>query len=221
MFGLIIPGRPCFADFQMVGEHRWMAQVVDKINGQSVSEMSLFILPNASMAPPPYQPFGFTIYISKDAQNWEYVDFLSLEKQSTHIHMPLSFSSSGGLFQDFNFQQTDTNAVFIGISLESMDTINNLSFNAQEKQQREQNQVQQLVQYIAKDLFNYMASFTKPIQFQTGEMKDMLIIPTNCIDTWLQKFLTKLRNNPHCKLFFSIMLLKILPISIVYKFQNE
>jgi len=114
MFGLVVPGRPCFGDFAQVAENRWFAQIPDKINNQSISEVTLFILPGAGASIPPQ--IGFTIYISKDSQNWEYLDFLSAEKQSTHAHMPLSFgssSSSASLFQGFaQQQQTDQSFIF-------------------------------------------------------------------------------------------------------------
>ncbi|KAL9645262.1 hypothetical protein ABK040_002462 [Willaertia magna] len=201
MFGLIVPTCPCFMDFQQVAENRWIAQIPDRYKGQKITEMTLFILPNSPLIP---QEMGFTIYLSNDAQNWEYIDYLSSEKQSTHIHVPLSFdntsSKSGNLlfqnaFQNvFQQQQEQQNFIFIGLSIDSMDVINNLSLNAQQKQQLEQSQVQQLVQFIAKDLFNYMSSFAKPVQ---GFSRDMLVLPTNVIDQWLQKFLQKLKHDPH------------------------
>ncbi|EFC39812.1 predicted protein [Naegleria gruberi] len=201
MFGLVSPGRPCYANFNQVGENRWFIQIPDKVNGQSISELTIFALPNVGMPPLSH---GFTIYISKDSNNWEFLDFLTIDKPSTHIHVPLSFDSSSSVqsaFQGINYNN-NVDQLFVGISLEPIDTINNLTCNAVGKQQMEQSQVQQLVKAIANDLFNFMSSFTKPYQVnESGTMREMLVLPTNILDTWLQKFLNKLRLNPHCKYY--------------------
>jgi ribulose-phosphate 3-epimerase len=49
---------------------------------------------------------------------------------------------------------------------------------------------QEFAKRVALDLFRFMESFNK------GTAGDMLVLPTNCLELWYQKFEAKFRRNP-------------------------
>lgn len=80
----------------------------------------------------------------------------------------------------------------IGIALEPIETLQNLEQGHMRAEQNQSNQVASLVQYLARNLFNFMTSFTR-----TLDNREMIVLPTNALDTWMRKMNTKLQNDPY------------------------
>ncbi len=208
MFSVVIPGfTPAISQFQPIG--------IDSVTGQaqrfglSIPLPANFVVQSLCIffALPPQQSLhqilppthGCSIYLSDNAQNWEYMGCLTHAKPSILINPPLTYDSSS---QNQNFsmlgqqqqiqQQQQQHMLHIGIALEPIETLQNLEQGHMRAEQNQSNQVASLVQYLARNLFNFMTSFTR-----TLDNREMIVLPTNALDTWMRKMNTKLQNDPY------------------------
>jgi hypothetical protein len=85
----------------------------------------------------------------------------------------------------------------VGITLEKIDTIQNLEGNNLRRQQHEANNTTGLAQFIAGDLFQYLQSFVRPSYQVPQTSGDVICMPTNALDAWMNKFTHKLRVDPN------------------------
>jgi hypothetical protein len=77
--------------------------------------------------------------------------------------------------------------VQLGVSLETYDTIENLEMIASGVDDRKEYAMK-----VARDLFLYMSSFS-----QGTEMGEMMVVPTNVLDRWVERFNRKYSYDPN------------------------
>jgi hypothetical protein len=122
------------------------------------------------------------------------------EKPSVFINVPSSFNdtSNATLFGNFQ-QQQQQNVLYVGVTLEKIDVLQNLEGTNLRRQQHEANSTVGLVQFIANDLFHYLQSFVRPSYqvLQQQPNQDVIVMPTNALDTWVNRFMHKLKVDPN------------------------
>lgn len=142
-----------------------------------VPEISAFLLP--AFQPAMAQGLGLSVYWCKDGANWQLLGSLSAHKPSDIFRT--------GWPQDAEL--TGCPAVQLGVAVESLAQIQtSAGHGSQEVGGR-----LQVAKSVAQNLFQYMESFTQRHQ-QNGQ--EWLILPTDCLSKWLQRFERKLRLDP-------------------------
>eukprot|EP01041_Mallomonas_annulata_P006767 gene6767-13713_t len=169
-FGVVAPGRPVITDFRPIDETKCVVEFIDPT---SITELTFFMLPSSPVPP----GFGAVLYYSVPPfQQWEIIGAISPEKPSG------IFRTSWATKEDM----IGCPLVQLGVSLESLDTIKNLDLLLSGVDDR-----RQFAHKIALDLFQFMTSFSHPCQ--NGQM----IIPTNLLDRWMEKFDRKYSMDPN------------------------
>lgn len=199
MFGAVIPERPVMTDFKPVAQNKWVLPIDASV---PVHDIVVFLQPNAPQLP---GNAGLSLYLSDNGQkfaiffltnfaSWEFVGFLLPQKPSAFVHVPQTLDKAPVQPNMFLPQQMTpkANQLFLLVALESLDTIKNVAGLELTQKQNFANQIMQLTKYIAKDLFNFMASFAK-----STPQHDVLIVPTNVIDRWITRFTDKLKVDPY------------------------
>ena len=200
MFGVVIPGlTSVLSHFQPLGtpdQQRFALSIPLPLN-YVVQSLCVFLLPGQQQLLP--STHGCSIYLSNNGQNWEYMGCLLNNKPSLLINPPLTYDSTSQNNGGFGFlqpqlqqQQQQQHMLHIGISLESLDTLKNLEDGHLRAEQNQANQVVGLAKFLARNLFNYMSSFIRRM-----DNRDMIVLPTNALDTWMNKIMSKLQNDPY------------------------
>ena len=142
-------------------------------------EVSVFLLPAFQQATS--QGLGLTVYWCKDGENWQLIGSLSANKPSDIFRT--------GWPEDPELANCP--AIQVGVAIEGMQQIQATS--AQGIGSNEVGNRLQVAQCMAQNLFQYMESFTQTHQ-QNGI--EFLILPTDCLGKWLQRFEHKLKRDP-------------------------
>lgn len=172
--GLVASGRPVVFNFQPVGENRFMTLVDQPV---IVPEISVFLLPAFQAAM--QHGMGLSVYWCKDGSNWQLLGSLSAHKPSDVFRT--------GWPEDPELAQVAT--VQVGVAVESLAQIHtSTGHGANEVGSR-----LQVAKKIAENLFQYMESFTQRHQ---ANGKEWLILPTDCLSKWIQRFQRKLTLDP-------------------------
>ncbi|CAM9631246.1 unnamed protein product [Discosporangium mesarthrocarpum] len=77
--------------------------------------------------------------------------------------------------------------VQLGVSIESEDVVKNLDLETRGVEDRKQFALK-----IAKDLFEYMSSFS-----QSSNGPEVMVVPTNVFDRWMTRFESKYNRDPN------------------------
>mmetsp|Transcript_27903 Transcript_27903/g.28188 ORF Transcript_27903/g.28188 Transcript_27903/m.28188 type:complete len:183 (-) Transcript_27903:132-680(-) len=170
LFGVIAPGRPVITDFRPVSETKCVAEFVDPT---PISELTFFMLPTTPIP----NGFGAILYYAVPPfEHWEIIGAVTPQKPS-------------GIFRTRWATKEDMIGcplVQLGVSIESLEVINNLELLLSGVEDR-----RQFAHKIALDLFQYMTSFSHPSQ------NGMMIIPTNLLDKWMERFDRKYSLDPN------------------------
>jgi hypothetical protein len=187
MFGAIVPNHTSIiTNFQKVSDTRFALAIPH--GNTPIQSLVVCLQPNQQIP----QNYGCSIYLSDNGQNWEYMGCLLNNRPSALVNPPLSYDTQQQQSQFGSFQQQQQNTLYVGISLESLDTLKNLEQDQIRNEQREANQIVSLAKYLAQNLFNYMTSYIR-----TFENREMIVLPTNALDTWMKKIMTRLQNDPY------------------------
>ncbi|KAL0484887.1 OPI10 [Acrasis kona] len=189
MFGALIPGQALNVQFQQIEQTRWMLTVPNQPS-KPISQIAVFLLPNGQQIP---AGFGCAVYLSDASQNFEYFGCLLNEDPSKIFSVPSTFNDTSNNTLFGSMQSNQQGVLYIGITLEKIENLQNLEGTNFQRQQKEANNTVGLAQFIADDLFKFLQSFVRP----DNSNKDILVLPTNAIDSWLQKFTNKLRVDPN------------------------
>uniref|UniRef100_A0A7S2V1Q5 Hikeshi-like domain-containing protein n=1 Tax=Fibrocapsa japonica TaxID=94617 RepID=A0A7S2V1Q5_9STRA len=171
-FGLLVPGRPVQTAFRQILETKFVADI---LNPQEISDVCFFTLPNFVI------PEGFSVilyYSPAPFDNWSVLGALSTAKPS-------------GVFRTgwaTNESLRGASHLQLGVSIESVDVMKNLNLDETGVEDRKQ-----FAHKIALDLFQFMASFSQSSS-QGGEL---MVIPTNILDRWMERFEQKYRVDPN------------------------
>jgi len=142
-FGVVVPGRPLITDFSPVDTQKAVALLEDPAD---VEELTFFLLPSS----PVPQGHGVVLYYSAPPpfESWEVLGAVFAEKPSG------TFRTGAGWKEQLRGQP----AVQLGISLETIEFIENLQLGASGRDDR--------MAYgtaVGRDLYNYLMSFEQPL----------------------------------------------------------
>jgi hypothetical protein len=173
-FGLLVSGRPVILDFRSAGPQKFLAEVPEP---GSAADVSMFLLPGISLpadkgvvvyaAPPPFS-------------EWRVLGTLTPARPS-------------GVFRTGWPSTPDIAAapvVRIGVSVESIDTVNGIT---DATSGGDADLRLGFAQLVAQDLSQYLSSFAQVLPAH-GER---LVVPPAALSTWLRRFEDKFRRDPN------------------------
>ncbi|OQR83460.1 hypothetical protein ACHHYP_14674 [Achlya hypogyna] len=169
-FGMVIAGRPVVTDFAEISPTQY---VVDVLYPQQVTDITFFLLPQ-SPVPPGYAAVLY--FAVPHLQNWQLLGSVFAEKPSA------IFRTSWPTHPDVANQPV----LQLGVSIEPVDNVKNLGIEASGLEERKS-----FAHKIALDLFNFMSSFS------TSTDRSLMVIPTNLLDRWMERFEAKYRRDPN------------------------
>ena len=135
-------------------------------------------------APPPTplpDNHGVVLYYGSahDSANWVYLAGLTPQQPSKIVRTNW----------ESNDELRGAHSVTLGISIEPIDTINNLN-EAVEDDASTTTRNKSFGVRVARDLFNFMASFN------TNSNTSYMTVPTNILERWVKRFEEKYERNP-------------------------
>ncbi|OQS02059.1 hypothetical protein THRCLA_05538 [Thraustotheca clavata] len=169
-FGMVIAGRPVLTDFAELSPTQY---VIDIPYPAQVTDITFFLLPHSPVPP----GFAAVLYFAvPQLQNWQLLGSVFAEKPSA------IFRTSWPTHPDVVNQPV----VQLGISIESLANVKNLGIEESGLMERKA-----FAHKIALDLFNFMSSFS------TSTDRSLMVIPTNLLDRWMERFEAKYRRDPN------------------------
>jgi len=204
LFGIVIPGREVITNFTPADPSLtkftltvpFPAQAEDENSIASISDIVFFLLPNITLPP----NSGAMIYWSASSNHetappssFELLGALTPTQPSTILRTgwstnePLHHLIKSSMSSNLTNSSVIINVTF-GISIESLDNINNLNVT-----HKNMNERKNVAQKIALDLFNYLQSFDDTQQNGKGWMN----VPTNVFDRWFKRFEMKIARDPN------------------------
>jgi hypothetical protein len=175
LFGLVCPGRPILTEFQQVSETKYASTIT---NPAEVTDVAFFLLPAAIelLAASPASHAVVLHFATPPYSAWQTLGSLDRTKPS-------------GIFRTgwpTNPEVVASPDVQIGISVESAEVVTNLGMGKSGVDERK------IAMKVAQDLQSYMSSFTQQIQ----SMGEMLVLPANVVDRWIERFEQKFNRDP-------------------------
>ncbi|CAM9552077.1 unnamed protein product [Hapterophycus canaliculatus] len=178
-FGIIVPGRPVIPEFRQeaIDTSKCVTEIV---NPREVDEVVFFLLPTSPVPPGHAAVLYFSVPNSTTGafEHWELLGALAAGKPS-------------GVFRTgwpTKEQMQSCGVVQLGVSIESEDTVTNLQLAAGGVQDRKDFALK-----IAKDLFQFMSSFSQ----STQAGPELMVVPTNVLDRWITRFESKYSRDPN------------------------
>ncbi|CAN0135036.1 unnamed protein product [Pylaiella littoralis] len=171
-FGVLAPGRLVHSEFRTIDASKC---VIEIINPREVDEVVFFLLPTSPVPPGHAAVLYFSV---PNSEHWEVLGAVGFNKPS-------------GIFRTnwpTNEQMQSCTVVQLGVSIESEDVVTNLQLGDGGVQDRKQFALK-----IAKDLFQFMSSFSH----STQAGPEMMVVPTNVLDRWIQRFESKYNRDPN------------------------
>lgn len=171
LFGVVAAGRAVMTEFQPLDSTKAVTWLQDPT---SVAELTFFLLPTTPVPP----GYGAILYYAAPPSfdGWEMLGAITPEKPS-------------GIFRTgwpTNEALVGCPCVQLGVALEPLSTLHNLHVDRSGVDDRFA-----FAHKIARDLFDYMASFSSSAQ--PGQM----VVPTTIFDTWMQRFERKYQRDPN------------------------
>lgn len=175
-FGITIEGRPAILGLRALDVSK---AVVEIPAPALVAELMFFLLPNSPVPP----GTGAVLYYSIPPHTgWELLG-------AVDASCPSSILRTG--WPEDEFGSTAPTAQ-LGVSIEPLDVIQNLraagAITARAGEDRRHFALQ-----VAKDLYRFMTSFSQT----HAANPEMMVIPTNILDRWIQRFESKYARDPN------------------------
>ena len=172
LFGVVVPGRALLTEWQAVSEARCVTPPL--LEPASINEITFFLLPSTPIPP----GHGAVLYYATPpGTSWSILGAVTPYKPSG------TFRTGWATIEEMQFCP----AVQLGVSLEPLETIENLQMTGSGVDDRFS-----FAHKIAKDLFLYMTSFSVPTA--VGEM---MYVPTGILDRWIERFNRKYAIDPN------------------------
>ncbi|CAM9138803.1 unnamed protein product [Sphacelaria rigidula] len=176
-FGVIAPGRPVISEFRVIDSSKCVTEISCP---REVDEVVFFLLPNSPVPPGHAAVLYFSVPNATTGafEHWEVLGAVAAGKPS-------------GVFRTgwaTNDQIRPCPVAQLGVSIESEEVVANLRLEAGGVQDRKQFALK-----IAKDLFQFMSSFSNSTQAGA----EMMVIPTNVLDRWITRFESKYNRDPN------------------------
>jgi hypothetical protein len=172
-FALIIPGRRMMTDFKQIQPKRAL------INIPKPAEIREFMF---CLTRPVPQEAGVALYYSLPPfKDWNYIGAVTMAYPSRSFHAPWKHKIP-----------PNTPGLRIGVNLEPIASLK----QKVDSDNKEQERTLDSAQGIAKNLYEFMASFNKSERF-THLPKDVMVLPTDVVDKWFKKFKAKHQRDPY------------------------
>mmetsp|Transcript_6860 Transcript_6860/g.14891 ORF Transcript_6860/g.14891 Transcript_6860/m.14891 type:complete len:203 (+) Transcript_6860:29-637(+) len=181
LFGVVVPGRPLITEFQALDSTK-AATLLENPGG--VTEITFFLLPTTPVPP----GFGAILYYSVPPfQNWTILGSVYPAKPSGIFRTKWSTDE----------EVRGCSVVQLGVSLEPLETINNLELASAGVDDRFA-----FAHKIALDLWHYMASFSSSGSSGgsgsgNGGGSGSMVVPANVFDRWMERFERRYRQDPN------------------------
>ena len=176
MFACVIPGRPLTTEFQQIDNEK---MVLGLDTPQTIRDFTICLL-----RPDIPQGQGVGVFYSLAPFNhWVFVGSVTLENPTVQFHAPW-----------YGKLEHNCEGLQVGVQLMPLQELVNL--NPVSSENLEEKKALESASGIAKNLFQYMASFSQTTG-QYRDLGDVVIIPTNCVDQWYGKFLRKHNRDPY------------------------
>jgi hypothetical protein len=179
LFGVVIPGRPLLTCFQLISETKAITVIEAPL---SVYEITFFLLPTTPIP----AGFGAVLYYSTNNSDWEILGCVTPSKPSGIFRTGWATNEAVVRNSSVANSSGGGGAVYLGVTLEPLGVIENLSLNASGVEDRFL-----FASNIAKDLYAYMTSCC--IQHHGNAM----LVPVNIFDSWIERFNRKYKQDPN------------------------
>lgn len=199
LLGLVVPGAPVRTDFVPVDAAG--TKLTMKLTSPGdlpsplsvVNELCLFLLPGATLPPNSGLLIYWQLETSQNGQSgFELLGSLTPPSRSSDIFRT-GWSEHGHCLSVGPNQHAIVN---IGISIESLATVQNLNPNGEGHPSASSAATSRrpfVAQKIALDLFNYMQSFDT----NGAKGNQIMAVPANIFDRWWKRFESKLQRDPN------------------------
>eukprot|EP00808_Paulinella_micropora_P005476 g67588.t1 len=170
---MAIPGRPLKTDFKQVKPNSALMVIAKP------AEIREFMF---CITKPLPQGQGVALYYALPPfKEWQYIGAVTTTYPTRAFHSPWKHKIP-----------VDTPALQLGIQLEPLETLKDKA----DADTKEDERTIDSVKGIAKNLYEYMASFSKTGKY-ANLPGDVLVIPTDAVDKWIKKFVEKHRRDPY------------------------
>ena len=164
-FILLVPSHPPTSLYTQLSPTQFSTSIV---NPRLVSDIVLYLNPAVPLPP----DYGIVVYSSSvetpiNPTEWKLLGAVTAAVPSAILRT--------GYVTDTTM--TEASVVHLGISVEPVSTINNLSQAYVPNENR-----LHIAKAIAMNMYNYMSSFTAPGQ------KGTMVVPTNVFEMWYKRF---------------------------------
>mmetsp|Transcript_26015 Transcript_26015/g.60937 ORF Transcript_26015/g.60937 Transcript_26015/m.60937 type:complete len:253 (-) Transcript_26015:154-912(-) len=181
LLGVICPGRPMTCAWQITEATR--AVMVDHITAANeVPDILIALLPD--------RPFlsseqAAIIYWTSDGANWSLLGAIAQQKPSAMLRTGWGTALEPGA------------VVQLAVSIEPMQVAANLGLDMLAAGGHEERRT--FARAIARDLWNFLTSFSQkaPSGGAIQTNGEMMLIPTNVLDSWLKRFDSKYARDPN------------------------
>jgi|EP00945_MAST-04E_sp_MAST-4E-sp1_P006743 hypothetical protein len=173
LFGIVASGRPVLTNFQRVQEHQYIGTLEQPA---VIPDLSFFLLPAFEVYA--NQGFGASLHFSTDGTNWEYLGALGAEKPSDIFRTGWAT----------NISLRSCQVLQIGVSIEPLQSLVQMEGGARPVADR-----LEVAKSIARNLFHFFESFDK----KSIDGGNYLVLPSNALDKWLNRFERKYRCDPN------------------------
>lgn len=153
--------------------------VVDIPDPSSITDLTFFLLPQSPLSRPDQAAvlyFAVGSSGSTTAPHWQLLGSVDLSKPSALLR------TSWPTNEDVCGQP----GIQLGVALESLASVQNLGLEHSGVAER-----QNFALKIAQDLFDFMSSFN------TSSNQDMMLVPTNLLNRWMDRFTQKYKRDPN------------------------
>jgi len=182
LLAVIVPGRPIQSDWHIVGESRAVLSG-HIVSAPEVPEIMVSLLPDRADFMRP--ELAAVLYWTSDGANWSLLGALWQQKPSAMFRTGWGSSLPPG------------SSVQLAVALEPMDVASNLGLDVLAAGGAEEKRT--FARAIAKDLWNFLTSFSQHVPGGGGLQSngEMMLVPTNILDRWMDRFDQKYQRDPN------------------------
>jgi len=179
LFALLVPGRPMVTNFRIVDSKK---MVVEVPTPAGITDFGLSLLRPALPA-----NHAVAVYYSLPPfKDWQYLGSVGVSSPSAIFRAPWAGKIA-----------PNTPVLQVGLSVENAAFFANLT-QSDTAAGKSEHEIADAVKAIGQDLHQYIGSFAQSTG-KVSSMGDVLILPANALERWIERFQTRHRIDP---LFF-------------------
>jgi len=181
LLGVIVPGRPMACAWSIVEPSR-AVMVEHIVAANEVPDILIALLPDRPFLQPDQAAI---LYWTSDGANWSLLGAVAQQKPSAMLRTGWGTALEPGA------------VVQLAVSIEPMQVAANLGLDMLAAGGHEERRT--FARAIARDLWNFLTSFSQkaPSGGAIQSNGEMMLIPTNVLDSWLKRFDSKYARDPN------------------------